>query len=70
MQSYESKILIELTNSKINGIKLKDIENSIGLYLHDGIYVNNDIVKNNDICSIFSNHVKDVMGFEVKYSID
>ena len=70
MQSYESKILMELSKYKIDGYEIRHIPNGIGLYLHDGIYINKELIKNTDICLEFHNLVDRELGFDVNYVID
>lgn len=71
-QSYESAILNELRNIifKDENIFLGSIDSGIGLYLHDGLYVKREIAEKYDLCKMFSEKIKDVFDFDVKYELE
>lgn len=69
-QSYEAAILMELRKVKINNQSLDTIPQGIGLYLHDGMYVRKDLAKKYDLCQLFSQRIKEVFDFDIKYELE
>ena len=55
---------------KDENISLGSIDSGIGLYLHDGLYVKREIAEKYDLCKMFSEKIKDVFNFDVKYELE
>lgn len=69
-QSYEGAILKELQNVKLDGRRLCEHKDGIGLFLHDGLYVNKTLARKYDLCELFSKHIKEVFDFDIAYEVE